>query len=54
MGQLSWTHFTLLIPLKTELERDFYAQMCRIEKWSVRTLRKKIQSMCRFPGAAIG
>ncbi|HQU59062.1 MAG: DUF1016 family protein [Phaeodactylibacter sp.] len=45
MRQLSWTHFTLLIPLKTELERDFYAQMCRIEKWSVRTLRKKIQSM---------
>ena len=44
--QLSWTHFTLLIPLKTDLERDFYAQMCRIEKWSVRT------PGLRFPGAA--
>ncbi|MCO6478058.1 MAG: hypothetical protein J5I94_15615 [Phaeodactylibacter sp.] len=43
--QLSWSHFIEIIPLKTELERDFYAQMCRIEKWSVRTLRKKIQSM---------
>ena len=45
MRQLSWTHFLVLIPLKTELERDFYAQMCRVEKWSVRTLRKKIDSM---------
>lgn len=43
--QLSWSHFKLLIPLKTELERDFYAQMCRIENWNVRTLRKKIDSM---------
>ena len=45
MRQLSWTHFTLIIYLKTDLERDFYAQMCRIEKWSVRILRKKVDSM---------
>lgn len=45
MRQLSWTHFTIIIPLKTGIERDFYTQMCRIEKWSVRTLRKKIDSM---------
>ena len=31
--------------MKDELQRVFYAQMCRIEKWSVRTLRKKIDSM---------
>ncbi len=43
--QLSWSHFKLIIPLKTNLERDFYAQMCRVERWSVRTLRKKIDSM---------
>jgi len=43
--QLSWSHFTLIIPLKTDIERDFYAQMCRIEKWSTRTLQKKIDSM---------
>ncbi len=43
--QLSWSHFKILIPLKTDLERDFYAQMCRVEKWSVRMLRKKIDSM---------
>lgn len=43
--QLSWTHFVTLIPFKEELKRDFYAEMCRIEKWSVRTLKNKIDSM---------
>jgi hypothetical protein len=45
MRQLSWTHFTLLIPLKQPLQREFYAEMCRVEKWSVRTLRDKIDNM---------
>lgn len=43
--QLSWTHFIALIPLKEPLRRDFYAEMCRMEQWSVRTLRRKIASM---------
>jgi predicted nuclease of restriction endonuclease-like (RecB) superfamily len=43
--QLSWTHFLALIPLKKPLERDFYAQMCKIEGWNVKTLRQKIESM---------
>jgi predicted nuclease of restriction endonuclease-like (RecB) superfamily len=43
--QLSWSHFKLLLPLKDELQRDFYAQMCNIESWSVETLRSKINSM---------
>lgn len=43
--QLSWTHFIAIIPLKDPLKRDFYADMCRIERWSVRTLRNKIDSM---------
>jgi len=43
--QLSWTHFIALIPLKNDLQRDFYAEMCRVERWSVRTLRKKIDGM---------
>ncbi|MEM7130284.1 MAG: PDDEXK nuclease domain-containing protein [Chloroflexota bacterium] len=43
--QLSWTHFLALLPLKDELQRDFYAQLCRIEGWSTRTLRQKIDSM---------
>ena len=43
--QLSWTHILALIPLKDPLKREFYAEMCRVERWSVRTLRKKIDSM---------
>jgi len=42
---LSWTHFIALIPLKDSLKREFYAEMCRMERWSVRTLRRKIDSM---------
>lgn len=45
MRQLSWSHFIELIPIKDALKRDFYAEMCRIEKWNVRNLRKKIGSM---------
>ena len=43
--QLSWTHILVLIPLKEPLQREFYAEMCRVERWSVRTLRDKIGSM---------
>jgi predicted nuclease of restriction endonuclease-like (RecB) superfamily len=31
--------------VKEALARDFYAELCRIEGWNVRTLRAKIQSM---------
>ena len=44
-AQLSWSHLLLIIPLKDELRRDFYAEMCRIERWSTRTLRAKIDGM---------
>jgi len=40
--QLSWSHFIEILPLKQPLEREFYAEMCRIERWSVRTLRERI------------
>ena len=43
--QLTWTHFIALIPIKDPIKREFYAEMCRIEKWNVRTLRKKMDSM---------
>ena len=43
--QLSWSHFVEIFPVKDDLARDFYAEMCRIERWSVRTLRKKIDGM---------
>jgi predicted nuclease of restriction endonuclease-like (RecB) superfamily len=44
-AQLGWTHFKAIIPLKDDLQRDFYAEMCRVERWSTRTLVKKIDSM---------
>ena len=40
--QLSWSHFVELIPIEDRLKREFYAEMCRAERWSVRTLRHKI------------
>lgn len=42
---LSWSHFIELLPLDKPLQRDFYAEMCRIEHWSVRMLRQKIDAM---------
>jgi len=43
--QLSWSHFIEIIYLKDPLQIDFYIEMCRLERWSVRTLRDKIRSM---------
>jgi len=43
MRQLSWTHFLQLIPLKTEQTRNFYAQQCAEQRWSVRELRQQIE-----------
>jgi len=43
--ELSWSHFIELLPIKDQLARDFYAEMCRIERWDVRTLRQKIGGM---------
>ena len=43
--QLGWTHFKTLIPIQDPLKREFYAEMCRIERWSTRTLASKLNSM---------
>ena len=43
--ELGWSHFVELLPLKKHLQRDFYAEMCRVEQWSVRLLRQKIGGM---------
>jgi predicted nuclease of restriction endonuclease-like (RecB) superfamily len=45
MTKLGWTHFLHLIRLDDALKRDFYAEMCRLERWSTRTLEKKIGGM---------
>jgi len=43
--QLSWTHILAIIPMDDPLKREFYIEMCKLEKWSVRTFRERIKSM---------
>lgn len=43
--QLSWSHIKILIPIENELKRTFYTEICKLEKWSVRTFRERINSM---------
>lgn len=43
--QLSWSHFKEIIYLKDDLMQKFYTEMCRLEHWSVRILRERIDSM---------
>jgi hypothetical protein len=47
--QLMWTHFKRLIYVEDPLKRDFYAEMCRIEKWNTPTLEKKVGSILFEP-----
>jgi predicted nuclease of restriction endonuclease-like (RecB) superfamily len=44
-NRLTWSHFVELLPLERPLQREFYAQMCRLEGWSVRVLRERIGGM---------
>lgn len=43
--QLSWTHFRELLAISDPLKRGFYAEMCRVERWSTRTLKAKVNGM---------
>jgi hypothetical protein len=43
--QLTWTHFRGLIAIEDPLKREFYAEMCRSERWSTRTLQDQIKRM---------
>ena len=43
--QLSWSHFRTILYVEDPLAREFYTEMCRLERWSVRTLQAKIQGM---------
>jgi len=44
-SQLGWTHFRSILRIEDSLKREFYAEMCRMEKWNTRTLDRKIDSM---------
>jgi hypothetical protein len=43
--QLTWTHIRTIIYMEDSLKRDFYIEMCKLEKWSSRQFQERIQSM---------
>ncbi|SAK85905.1 hypothetical protein AWB79_05996 [Caballeronia hypogeia] len=44
-SELSWTHLKTLIYIDDPLKRDYYIELCRLERWSSRQLQERIQSM---------
>ena len=43
--QLSWSHFVELSGIEDDLKREFFTQLCASDKWGVRQLRDKIDTM---------
>ncbi|MGV2289531.1 PDDEXK nuclease domain-containing protein [Trinickia sp. YCB016] len=43
--ELSWTHLKALIYIDDPIKRDFYLELCRLERWSSRQLQERIGSM---------
>lgn len=43
--ELSWTHLKSLLYIDDPLKRDFYLELCRLERWSSRQLQERINSM---------
>ncbi|ARF90896.1 uncharacterized protein BCN122_III0865 [Burkholderia cenocepacia] len=43
--ELSWTHLKMLMYVEDSLKRDFYIELCRLERWSSRQLQERMQSM---------
>ncbi|WP_291101754.1 MULTISPECIES: PDDEXK nuclease domain-containing protein [unclassified Flavobacterium] len=44
-AKLSWSHLYNLIYIENQVKREFYTQMSVHERWSVRTLQDRIDSM---------
>ena len=44
-NQLNWSHYVELLSVSDDLGRSFYEKQCLKEKWSVRELRRQINSM---------
>ncbi len=44
-AELSWSHLRLIAALDDPLKRDFYTELCRLERWSVRQLQDRQQSL---------
>jgi predicted nuclease of restriction endonuclease-like (RecB) superfamily len=44
-AKLSWSHFRLLMGMEDPLKREFYIEIVQLERWSVRQLQERIDSM---------
>jgi predicted nuclease of restriction endonuclease-like (RecB) superfamily len=44
-AQLSWSHLKLIIGMEDPLKRAFYIEIVQLERWSVRQLQERINSM---------
>jgi len=44
-GKLSWSHYVELLGVSDDLARSFYEKQCIRENWSVRELKRQIDSM---------
>ena len=42
---LTWSHFIEILPQEDPLKRAFYLELCRLHRWSVRTLRERVRGM---------
>lgn len=43
--ELNWSHLRLIMYMDNPLKREFYIQMCKLEHWSFRTFRDRVQSL---------
>jgi predicted nuclease of restriction endonuclease-like (RecB) superfamily len=43
--ELTWTHLRILMYIENDLKREFYIEICKIERWSTRLLQEKMNSM---------
>lgn len=45
LSKLSWSHFLQVMPIEDDLARNFYLTMAADQRWSVRSLKSKIDGM---------
>jgi predicted nuclease of restriction endonuclease-like (RecB) superfamily len=44
-AELSWTHIRALIAIDDPRKREFYMELCRLERWSSRQLQERINGL---------
>ncbi len=44
-GKLSWSHYSELLGIEDDLAYGFYEKQCLKENWSVRELKRQVNSM---------